>query len=395
MAQITSTGVEADGLTGFTQRFQQIFRDALGQDLDLSVESPQGQIISGSSLMLAQEEQALIGVSNGFDIDRAIGQQLDDLCSLLLIERSIAKYSTVTVTLTGTAAAVVPKGKRARTTAGAIFALTSEATIGSGGTVDATMQATESGPVAAAAGTLTSIVDLVAGWTAVTNAAAATLGRVTEPDVSLRARHDRHVHRNARGSLSAIESTVLEVDGVTDVLARDNTTNSDETVQTVTIDARSFLVIAEGGTDDDVAAAIERTKPPGTPMTGAVTVNVPHPSGDHSTPIKFSRVTAVPLAVTITTTIGLGFPGDGSNEIIRRVAAWAAGTWTAGEGLFDTTGIKIGESLDQRRLLSPIQSVPGHTVTSVDVTVKSGGGAVGTPALNERFTIAEADVTIA
>ena len=394
MARVTTTGVETDGLPGFTRRLQDVWRDALGQDLDLAVESPQGQVIAGTALILAEIEEAIVAVANGFDRRRALGTQLDDQHSLLNIPRRLAAHSTVTVTLTGTASTVVAAGSRARTAAGDVFALTADATIGAGGTVSATMRAVEAGAVSAAANTLTSIVDLVPGWTAVTNPAAAAEGRLAETDVAYRARGERMLARNARSSLDAIRAAVLDVDGVTDVLVRQNNTGSAIQVQTITIDARSFLVVVQGGTDAAVAAAIEQSKPVGVAMTGATTENVPHASGAHTTPIKFSRVTEVPLTVTIDTTVNAGFPADGTAQIIQRVVDWAAGRWGSGAGDFDVTGLGIGEPLDTNRLLSPVQSVPGHTVQSVTAVRKQGSAAIGTVTLLERLTIAAADVSV-
>ena len=394
MARVTDTGVDAQGLTGFTTLLQQVFRAALGQDLDVAAESPQGQIIGGLALILAQEEEALVGVSNGMDLYRSVGTQLDDLGSLLDIERRDERHSTVTVTLTGTPGTVIEEGARARTTAGAVFALTADATIGAGGTVSATMAAVDAGPVAAAAGTLTSIFDLVAGWTAVTNPAAASQGRRREPDVAYRARLVAERAKNARSSPEAIEAAVLGVDGVTACIVRNNPRTTQHTEQGVAIGERSFLTVVQGGSDAAVAAAIERAKPVGSVMTGAVAVDVPHPSGQHQTPVRFTRVVEVPLTVTIDITAGAGFPGNGTAQIIERVVKWAAGTWTSGVGDFDTSGLGVGDTLDLERIKSPILSVPGHVLESVAAVRKSNDGVVNPVLLTERLTIAAADVTV-
>ncbi|MYD94835.1 MAG: hypothetical protein F4Y02_14345 [Chloroflexi bacterium] len=394
MARVTDTGVETDGLAGYTRRLQDVWRDALGQDLDLAVESPQGQIVAGTALILAEIEEAIVAIANGFDRHRALGTQLDDQHSLLDIPRRLETHSTVAVILTGTPSTVIAEGSRARTAAGHVFALTADATIGAGGTVTAMMRAVDAGPVSAAAGALTSIVDLIAGWTAITNEAAAAEGRRTETDVAYRARGGRMLAKNARSSLDAIQAAVLDVDGVEDVLVRQNNTAAAIQVQTITIDARSFLVVVQGGANAAVAAAIEQSKPVGVAMSGAVTENVPHASGAFNTPIKFSRVTEVPLTVTIDTTAGVGFPADGITQIIERVVDWAAGRWTSGAGDFDVSGLGIGETLDANRLLSPIQSVPGHAVQSVTAVRKADSSAIGTVTLLERLTIAAADVIV-
>ena len=392
MARVTSTGIEPTTLAGYVERLQTGFRSALGQDLDVATESPAGQIIGVLGLVFAEQDEAVVAVGNGQSVYRSLGVQLDDLGSLLHIDRELADHSTVSVTLTGTSGTLVPAGSRARTSAGDVFATTANATIPAAGTVTASMRAVEAGPVAAAASALTVIVDLVAGWTAVTNAAAATLGRHTETDVLYRGRYRRHTARNARTSLDAILAAVLDVDGVTHAIIRENATGSAVTVQTIAIAARSFVVVVEGGTDAAVAQVIADTKPAGVAMTGATSVDVAN--GTHTVAILFERVTAVPLTITVDTTIGAGFPGNGAELIVQRVADWAAGEWSSGAGDFDTSGLGIGETLDTNRLLSPILSVPGHVIQTVTAVRKAGGGAIGTVKLNERLTIAAADVSV-
>ena len=394
MATFTPEGLVPTTLAGFIEALSTAYRGGFGNDLDFGPETPQGQTIGLLALQFAEWEEALIAVGNGLNLYRALGIQLEDLLSLLGVQRALAAQSTVTVTLTGTPSTLVAAGSRARTTAGAVFALTAATAIETSGTVTATMQAVESGPVEAAAGTLTGIVDIIAGWTAVTNPNAASLGRARETDVAYRSRGQQQVMRNARSSADAILAVVREAEGVTDAIIRVNNTDASMTVQTVDIDARSFLVIVEGGTDAAVAAAIERSKPLGVSMTGAVAVDVPHASGAFQTPIKFSRVALVPLTVTIDTTFGPGFPGGGSEDIVQRVVAWAAGTWQSGAGDFDTTGLGIGETLNVNQMLAPILSVPGHVVGTITAVRKAGGAAIDPVALNERLTVAATDVSI-
>ncbi|MCY3784560.1 MAG: baseplate J/gp47 family protein [Chloroflexi bacterium] len=394
MARVTATGVEAESLSSYVTREQTAFRDALGQDLDVSAESPQGQLMAADALTLAEVDEAVVAVGNGLSLPRSLGVQLDDLGSVLDIDRRLATYSTVTATLTGTATTVVPAGSRARTAGGAVFALVNDATIGADGNVMATMRATETGPVEAAAGALTETVDLVAGWTGITNAAAASVGRNVETDVAYRGRYQRHVARNARTSDDAILVDVREVDGVVAAIIRENVTTAAITLQGATIGAGSFLVVVDGGADADVAAAIAQSKPSGVVMSGTTSVNVPHATGGHNVPVRFSRVTRVPLEITIDTAVGVGFPAGGEAAIIERVVAWAAGEWSSGEGDFDTSGLAIGEQLDTNRLLAPILSVPGHTVQSVTAVRRQNDAPIGTVQLTERLTIAAADVTV-
>ena len=365
MATWTPQGLVPTTLPQYAERLNGVFRTALGADLDLAPETPQGQIVALFAEMLAEEDEALVAVSNGSSLDRALGSQIDDLGSLLGIGRLAQARSTVGVTLTGTPGTVIREGARARTAANDVFALTAAATIGSDGSVSATMQAVEPGPVAAPAGTLTGIFDLIVGWTGVTNSAAAMLGRNTETDVAYRARYWREMARNARSGTEAVLAAVLAVEGVEVAIIRENDTGESVTIQGNTIPPHSICVVVDGGTEG-VARAIYRTKTAGTGTAGDTTVDIA--VGDGQTiPIRFFVVTRIPLVITVRTTLLANFPGDGISLIKTRVADWFAGRWRSGTGDFDTSGVGIGEPLDTNRLLSPIQSVPGHRVSSVTV----------------------------
>ena len=393
MAVVTAEGTAPTTLAGYLARLGTAFRTALGSDLDLAPESPQGQLIEQLALILAQADEALVAIGNGQSADRAIGRQVDDLYSLLNVRRLLSRHSLAEVTLSGVANTVVPDGARARTAAGDLFALMSRITIPIAGTVTATMRAVEVGPVMAAAAALMLIVDPIAGWTGVTNAAAATPGRDAETDQQYRARYGRVLGHNASGPLAAIEAAIRETVGVSDAIVVENATDSNVTVQTLTIGAYSVMAIVEGGTDGDVGASIARAKSAGAGTSGAESVVVPHAGGRHTTTIRFQRVAAIPITVAVNTTFGVDFPGDGTALITRRLVDWMVGDWTSGPGDFDTTGLRIGETLDTNRLFSPIQSVPGHIVQTVTVE-RRGGGALGTPALNERYGLVASDVSI-
>ena len=363
MARVTPEGIEPTSLQSYLDALGRAFRTALGEDLDLAPETPQGQIVGVLALTLTQVDEALVGVSNGQSVSRAIGVQVDDLGSLLGIERLPATRSTVTVTLVGQGGVSIPAGARARTVLGEMFELIQEMTIPGSGSVNAAMRAVEEGAIPAAAGALNQIVDLVAGWESVINQAAATQGRGIESDGEYRTRYGRVVARNARGSAEAIQAAVLSVEGVTDALIRENATAAEVTEQGKAIGAHSICVVAEGGTDANVAAAIARSKPTGTGTSGDTTVNVPHPSG-WTVPIIFSRVSPVPISIRIALRLEPGFPSDGTSRIIRQVLSHVA-------------GLTIGERLTAQRLLADVLLVPGHTV-NLGVGRKAGTVLRGT-----------------
>ena len=348
MARVTPQGIGPTTLQGYVDRLGEAFKSALGAGLELAPETPQGQLIGVLALTLAEMDEALVSVANGFSLDHALGFHLDSLGSLLGIRRFPATRSTVEVTMTGQPGTTIPAGSRARTSVGDLFMLPVAVVVGEEGTANATMESVDEGPVPAAAGHLNELVDLVAGWESVTNAAPATLGRRRESDDGFRARFGLHTARNARSSTEAILAAVLNVDGIVRALIRENTAAALTTVQGTAIESHSVYVAAEGGADADVASAIAKSKPTGVGTSGDVLVNVPHVGG-WSVPVRFSRGHAVPVSVALGLAIEAGFPSDGTSEMIRRVLAFV-------------DGLEIGQPLNPQRLLATVLSIPGHNV---------------------------------
>lgn len=387
MATVSPQGISPTDLTGYVERVQAVLTGAFGADLNLDAETPQGQLVGLLALALTEVDEVLVHVASGMSLNLAAGRQLDDWATLLRVYRLAGERSTVTATLAGSSGTFVPAGSRARTTDGAVFRTVDDSRIESGGTVDTTMESVEFGPVIAHAGDLNQLADIITGWTGITNAADATLGRDAETDAEFRRRYSGETAVHARESLEAIRARLLFVTGVTDARIEDNPSTASVTRQTVAIAARSLLCIVDGGADTDVASAIRNAKPAGIPTVGTSSATV------EGRTIRWRKVRKVPVDVVIETTLHAGFPPDGIARLKTRLAAWAAGTWTSGAGDFDTQGLAIGQALDTRRLYSPLNSVPGHTISSIALTT-GGTNLPATIALDQRITIAADDVTI-
>ena len=214
MAVVDQAGISPTDLAGYVERLEALLRDALGADLDLAPETPQGQLAGLFGLLLAEIDEGLVNVANGMSHHTAAGSQLDDWGSLLGIPRITGERSTVTATLSGAAGTVVPAGSRVETTEGAIFRVDTDVVIGASDSVDALMRSAEAGPIVAEAGTLTRLVDIFSGWTGVTNVEDAALGRADESDADYRARYRSTVAHRSGSGLEAIRARVLQVDGV-------------------------------------------------------------------------------------------------------------------------------------------------------------------------------------
>ena len=303
MAQVTDTGVIGRTLDEYTVLLGGVFQQALGNDLSLNPETPQGQLIGLLAFEFAKVDEALVAQGNAMSLTTAAGQQLDDIGSLFNLERLDATRSTVTATLSGTANAIVPAGSRAATTEGVVFETVGPAEISSSGSVDTTMRAVGYGPQAIDAGTLDAIIDPIEGWDTVVNNSAGTVGRARETDAAYRLRYRLVLGRSGRASLAAIRHAVGGVPGVEALIVHENNTNAAITVQSQSIDPHSVYIITRGGDRSAISAAIESE------IAAGIDFN-------------YSEAYPVPISVTLETQAIAGFPANGSEKISEALVAY-------------------------------------------------------------------------
>ena len=388
MATVTPQGITPTTLPQYVTRLGGVWRTALGDDLSLATETPQGQTIDGLAIVFAEIDEAIVALGNGHSLDRSSGVAQDDQADLLNVERRRATRSVVTATMVGVAGTGIPINSRVATSANDVFATTIAVSIPASSTIDVEMRSVDVGAIAAAAGDLTTIIDVIAGWETATNAAAASLGDTQETQSEFRLRYRRHVGRNALTTNQALEGRILDVAGVADVLVRDNSTSASVTVQGQAIAARGVYAAVEGGTDAAVAEIIARAKTAGAPTVGGTSVTVNQLDADGmpagTIAINFDRVTLTPITATFTITPGMDFPGDGIMRINDGLVAYVAQ-----QG--------ISDPIDSTRILAPILSVPGHQLGTVTIAKRTGVGDITDRAnvdLNEKLTLAAADITI-
>lgn len=274
---------------------------SLGANIYTDPRSPLGQIlviVAGALAALwALAEQVLLNAR----IRSATGVALERLGQNLALSKNPATYSTVTLTLAGTPATVVPAGSRVSLDdTEAVFVTDADATIGGGGTIDVAATAEEAGPIQALSGSSWDIDTPVSGWAGASNALDATPGVNLETDGAYRARLLSAVGRGTQSN-DAIRSAVLAVSGVTEAIVIENDT---ATTDSAGRPAKSYEVVARGGADADVAAAILQTKPTGIETTttvsgpNQVTEIVVDTNGENRT-IYFSRVDLVDVWVEV------------------------------------------------------------------------------------------------
>jgi len=225
MTQLTDTGFERTRLIDRLAEIQGDARSIFGQDIDLSSDTMDGQHVSLFAESTADLDELAELVWLSFDPDLAFGNSLSRLVKINGIERSQGAYSTVNLTLTGTASTLVPQGSIISNANGTVTVYTTaDARIDATGTVIVTAMPDSMGAISADASTLTSIKSPLFGWDSVTNATAMTLGKVRESDQNLRTRRSSSVSKGSRNMTEALWAKLADLTGVIDVAVLENAT---------------------------------------------------------------------------------------------------------------------------------------------------------------------------
>ena len=382
MAELTLLGYVRRRLSEYVEQIKAGYYGIFGENIDISNDSPDGQIIGINAEVLANLDQALEDVYNAFDPNAAQGLSLSKLVLLNGISRKEATQSTAAVTLTGIAGVVVPLGSVIKTSdTEAEFTLDADVTL-TGGSDAGVVTAVELGPISALIGTLTSISTPIAGWTSVTNAADAVLGQEEETDEELRIRRAKSTAVSSQSLVDSVLGNLSKLDDVTGVSVLENKTASD-IVSPVSILAHGIHAIVDGGDNDEIASAIFNTRSVGSQMTGAVTVVVVDDQGQNND-IKFSRPTDVDIDIEVDVTSDDEFPSNGGQQIKDALVEYGA------------SNLNIGDDVILSRLYTPVNSVPGGSISRLQISINPAavGSSDITIQLDEIAKITDANITV-
>lgn len=380
---LSTAGFTKKRLADIQSELEASLQATFGAEIKVSGDSVFGQLIG----IMADREAELWELAEAVYLsaypDSAAGTPLDNAAALTGHSRQAATHSNVTVTCatTGGSPVILPVGRQVRVTAtGATFETLEEVTIPAGGNVEVSCRATVTGPVEAPAGTLTEIVTPVSGWTSVTNAADAAVGRDQETDAAFRTRRLEELSVAQGGTIAAMENRITnEVSGVTFCVVQENRTDTTDG------DGRpphSVHVTVIGGTNQDVADMIWATKPAGAAMHGATTATVVDSAGNNQT-VKFDRATSVRIYLIANLTTDGSYPADGDDLVAAALAAFDA-------------DLENGDDLLNWQLVGALAGIPGIlTVQILQGTSSPPVSSANTSiAANEVASIALADITV-
>lgn len=327
---------------------QQDLSAAFGTTLNFNLNTPQGQLASSEAAIIADTDAAIVYFSQQTDPNLATGRWLDAIGYIYFINRDPAEPTSLTCTCSGLTGVIIPAGSLIVDTSGNLYASTSAATIGAGGTVTDVFAAVVPGPTGVPTANAVSIYQAILGWDSVV-VASGEVGSNTETDAAFRIRRADSVAANSFGSIGSILGAVAQVSGVLDYYGYDNATNGTVTVLGVTIAANSIYVCVAGGAAQAVANAIWSKKAPGCSYTGSTSETVidPNPLYNGSTAPSYTVKFQIPTSLTILFAV----------TIINSAAVPSNATTLIQNAIISAFGGNVS-GIPKARIASNIQALP-------------------------------------
>lgn len=269
---------------------------AFSPGMDLSTESPDGQLVEIFSFEVSQLWSELNSVYNSYNPDVATGAGLRNVGMITGLPYGAATRSQVVVDLVGTTGTNVPANSVVADAAGNEFTTTFAAVIPASVQVVAKV----SGPTNVDAGVITTILSTIDGWTSVTNPIAGRVGALAQTENEYRNLRNKTVLRNFVSVEEVIKARLIEDLDIEQVAVVNNdslgTTLPDGTPpQTIHVTVGE---IDANITNENIAQVILNTKGLGCPTFGTTTVTVKDDQG-YPHDVSFSRATAVNIFMDI------------------------------------------------------------------------------------------------
>lgn len=356
---------------------QSEFRSRISARVATSAASLLGQVQRIVALFDYRAQERLQYLYQQLDPRLAEGVHLDARLLSLGLTREPALQAEVLGTITTTASATITNGTR-YSVGGFVFAVVDGpySRTGAGTITGVRLQSELFQAIDVSSLGAWTVVDAIADVTGFDDTSQPIVGRVEETDAEFRARAEEERFARANGPLDMIEAGVGLVEGVTYARAYDNTDpTQDPDADGIPYDAVN--VVAVGGTDAAVAAAIEDYGPAATRYVGATEVTLG--SGATARVVGFDRVSGVDMYLRITVTSSTS---DDAGEALTQpelegalqdlLTTWTAANWTIGKdvipveivGAVMTAGIPAIDAVTVEQSLDGVTwSAAKHTIT--------------------------------
>jgi uncharacterized phage protein gp47/JayE len=313
---------DAEILSGVMADYDSAFGGGLGQGLS----TPQGQLASSESAIIADKNSAIAYISNAVDPQYAEGRFQDAIGRIYFMTRNPASSTVVIATIGGLPGTYIPAGVLALDTSQNVYQLLGAVTIGLSGTIPAEFANVATGPIPCSAESLTQLYQTVPGWDTVTNAGAGILGSDVESSQAFELRRQNSVALNSHGTTDAIFANVYAVAGVLDCYVIDNPSGNtvDYGSTNYPLAPHSIYVAVVGGSASAIAQAIWNAKDGGCNYNGNTTETVydtRYAAPQPAYAVTFEIPSPAPVYFAVTVTNAAALPSDYATLIQNAIIA--------------------------------------------------------------------------
>lgn len=376
--------------TSDIQSKYQIVFSTIFPNISIVPSTPQGQLITGLTEQDTNDLNLTSEMANSFFLGGE-GQWLDDWAWMMYrLIRKKAIPSSVIIDVEGSNGAVITSGFTVSD--GSLnYRYDGEYVMPQNGKGQITCICTEITEKESVIGSVTNIVTPLQGIFRVTNPNNSTPALLEESDSEFYNRCIKFGSSTQNGSIASIASAVMNVEGVSKVNSYDNAEDTQQIFQGTTFDPHSFGIVALGGTNEDVAKAIQDSKPAGIPMMGDTSVSLPSKSERYAKDpaynkdYKFFRPQNVPLKFEVVVGLNALSPQN-YEEIIKSALIWYVNQ------------IDIGGSVNISEASCAVlgYALGKFTIKSIKFGKKSG--ATGIDSIDLQFvelaTLSNTDITV-
>jgi uncharacterized phage protein gp47/JayE len=299
-------GLEIETFDEIYQRLAASLRQIYGNDINLELDSPDGQRVAIIAQLVLDLETFALQLYNQMDADFAIGDWLNKLIKFAGIFRRPATRSQVDVTVTTDRPLTLPAGFTISDDLGQLWIITNSVDLVIGANT-VTFVAQEFGEFSAASGTVTTLETIILGVLSVTNPAPSLDGRDEETDEELKIRRDSSVENPAYSTVGSLVAKLANLANVTDVVVYEN--DQDTTDIDKDIPPHTIWAVIEGGSVADIVETLvkQRTSGCGTKgdESGIFNEVVTRPDGSTFNIVhemEFDRPQSVDLYIRFTAT---------------------------------------------------------------------------------------------
>ena len=397
------TGFSADDVSdvrvAVAQAWKQAFRSDNTAELNTEPETPAGQLVDSQTASIVQKDSEVLYLANMLNPLKATGIFQDALAEIYFLQRKPAIASSAVIRCTGLPGTVIPVSAQVMSTADdTVWQNTEAQTIGSDGTCECVFECQSAGLISAAAGTLSRINTMVAGWDTAVNETAAVVGQNAETQGAFEARRYASVGLNSRGTIAAVYARVANCANVVSCIVRENKTNMPIEIDGYFLKAHSIYCAVIGGEDKDIAEAIYESCSAGCDYNGNTTVSVTDEYTGAVEDVTFYRPAEFDIYVKVTLAGKDGLPDEYEATVRKAVYDNFYGESTATIAGEPILRVVMGTTILASRFMPSVLNAGISQVVRIQVSTdgKAWGETVyvpitGNPTLTSEHITVEVD----